>query len=121
MVGVIFFGMLASLLTKLTNADYKKWEMPLTPFVLFEITTTTYFLLIYIYQSISIIFFATIISSIDLLIVAVMAHIKTQIKFLKNIINNVKFDIASINKVCIYYIYRLFVSELSLIKFRHLI
>lgn len=98
-IGVIFFGMLGSLLTKIKSSDYRDWDMPTVPFSLFEVKSTTVFIFVYCYQSLSIVIFACIISSLDLLITSVIAHIKTQFTILSKIVQNIGIDKKVISNI----------------------
>nr|AVH87271.1 odorant receptor 30 [Holotrichia parallela] len=90
---VLFFGILDSVLSKIKSNDYNDWSMPLAPFSLFEVTTNAQFILVCFYQSTCLFIFASIISSIDLLMGSVIAHMKTQFTILKNTIKSIRSDV----------------------------
>lgn len=64
--------------------DPTKWEMPYGSISIIDLTVSPNYELAWIYQVISVCAFCLMISSIDLIIAGVMAHISTQCKILQN-------------------------------------
>lgn len=84
--GIILFGLIASIVNKLTNKDPTKWEMPLGILTLLDITQNHYYYIQYIYQCICVISFGFVILTIDLVLCGILTHIWTQILILQNAI-----------------------------------
>lgn len=78
-------GMLRTLRSRIVNNDDPtKWEMPYGAITIFDMTSSPNYEIGWLYQMICVSLFSIMISSIDLIIAGVMAHISTQCKMLQN-------------------------------------
>ncbi|XP_071052071.1 putative odorant receptor 92a [Onthophagus taurus] len=89
------FVTIRATVTRIIYDDYKRWQTPFVPFSLFELKKSPDFELICIFQLYCLTIFASIIASIDLLIVGFIVHIKTQLEMLRNSIQRIILDAAT--------------------------